>query len=497
VRYAEEVWNRGFERNRQPEDASRRVLELITILRKNGVTYELLETPGRDRIVGGYLILIDIDAKRKLLLQIIDVNYLSIPGEVEEIIRISKREESYLVLEEDEGLRKILDELLDSRVLVCKVRAAFSLSDENIDFQWAPSRLKSRIYEPSNEELKELIVSKYAIPVKISDNAEIDLSALDGGLTLIVGKKGSGKSNLSKTLVARLLEHGGRCLVFDINGEYEPATMRGRFIVLKPGENMFLNISGLGKELFITLMETIMGLPSSSVWELRRILDSLESKGLLSLKNLCNEIFFGRFNDLVKEALIRRLTVLRESGLFSDSEATDLDGLLKEASDKAIVINLRGLPRTFRQLIVETVLNKIVRMLEDGEIKPLFLFAEEAQSYLDEKAWEDYITRMRHIGLSVVFITNEPDSLMKFVYRQADNCFIFSLMNENDLSYISRMSKIDAESLMSLVPTLPVGKCLAFGNITSNIPVILSTDRENVFKTGGTRKVLLEAVSRS
>lgn len=334
------------------------------------------------------------------------------------------------------------------------------------------------------------------MPVKISENAEIDLSALDGGLTLIVGRKGSGKSNLSKTLVVRIIEHGGRCLVFDINGEYEPAAMRSKFLVLKPGENMFLSIAGLGKELFINLMETIMGLPPSSVWELRRILDSLEGRGLLSLKNLWNEVFFGRFNDLVKEALIRRLTVLKESGLFSD-EATDLDKLLREVSDKAIVINLRGLPRHFRQLIVETVLNKVVKMLEDGEIKPLFLFAEEAQSYLDEKTWEDYITRMRHIGLSVVFITNEPDSLMKFVYRQADNCFIFSLMNENDLSYISKMSKIDAESLMSLVPTLPVGKCLAFGNVTNNIPMVLSVEKENVFRTGGTRKVLLEAVSRN
>ncbi|MEM3648547.1 MAG: hypothetical protein QW506_05215, partial [Thermoproteota archaeon] len=120
----------------------------------------------------------------------------------------------------------------------------------------------------------------------------------------------------------------------------------------------------------------------------------------------------------------------------------------------------------------------------------------EAQSYLDEKAWEDYITRMRHIGLSVVFITNEPDSLMSFVYRQADNCFIFNLVNENDLNYISKMSKIDAESLISLIPTLPIGKCLAFGNVTGNIPVMLNIRRENVFGTGETRKVLL-AVPRS
>ncbi|MEM4610442.1 MAG: DUF87 domain-containing protein [Thermoproteota archaeon] len=341
------------------------------------------------------------------------------------------------------------------------------------------------------EELNALITSKYTIPVKISDDLEMDLNALDGSLTLIIGKKGSGKSNLSKTLIARILEHGGRCVVFDINGEYEPVAMRDRFLVLKPGENMFLSIPGLGKELFINLMETIMGLPPSSVWELRRILDSLENRNMLSLKNLWNEIVCGRINDLVKEALLRRITVLRESGLFRDSDATDLDRVFKEASNKALVINLKGLPKSFRQLIVETVLNKTVRMLENGEIKPLFLFAEEAQSYLDEKAWEDYITRMRHIGLSVVFITNEPDSLMSFVYRQADNCFIFNLVNENDLNYISKMSKIDAESLISLVPTLPIGKCLAFGNITANIPVMLNIRRENVFGTGGTRKVLL------
>ncbi|MEM2088225.1 MAG: DUF87 domain-containing protein, partial [Thermoproteota archaeon] len=353
---------------------------MITILRKSRITYELLETPGRDRIVGSYLILLDSTTNRKLLLQIIDVNYLSIPGEVEEIIRISKREDSYQVFEEDENLKKILDELMDSRILTCKVRAAFSLNDETIDFQWAPSRLKSRIYEPGVEELNELITSRYAIPVKIGDDLQIDLNALDGGLTLIVGKKGSGKSNLSKMLVTKLMEHGGRCIVFDINGEYEPATMKSRFLVLKPGVNMFLSISNLGKELFIALMETIMGLPPSSIWELRRILDSLENRNMLNLKNLWNEVVCGRFNDLVKEALVRRITVLRESGLFSDTVATDLDGVLKEASNRVLVINLKGLPKSFRQLIVETMLNKIVRMLEAGEIRPLFLFAEEAQS---------------------------------------------------------------------------------------------------------------------
>ncbi|MGQ9479116.1 MAG: ATP-binding protein [Thermoproteota archaeon] len=470
---------------------------MITILRKSGVTYELLETPGRDRIVGSYLIVLDSAAGRKLLLQIIDVNYLSVPGEIEEIIRISKREESYQVFEEDEHLRKILDELMDSRILTCKVRAAFSMDDDVIDFQWTPSRLKSRIYEPTIDELSLLIRKKYSIPVKIGEELQIDLGAFDGGLTLIIGKKGSGKSNLSKMLVTRIAEHGGRCLVFDVNGEYEPISQTRSFLVLKPGVNMLLSISSLGKELFLVLMETLMGLPPSSTWELRRILDSLEARNALTLRNLWNEVVTGRFNDLVKEAIVRRLTVLLESGLFKDTGSTDFERLFSDSSKKIIVIKLKGLPRVFRQLIVETVLNKIVKMLESGLIQPLFLFAEEAQTYLDEKAWEDYITRMRHIGFSVMFITNEPDSLMGFVYRQADNCFIFNLTNENDLNYISKMSKMDAESLMRLVPTLPVGRCIAFGNVTGNIPVLLSLQKESVFGTGGTRRVLLEATPRA
>ena len=45
--------------------------------------------------------------------------------------------------------------------------------------------------------------------------------AIDGNLTIITGKKESGKSHLSKILVSSLVASGAVVVIFDLNNEYE------------------------------------------------------------------------------------------------------------------------------------------------------------------------------------------------------------------------------------------------------------------------------------
>src|SRR5205807_7166297 len=49
---------------------------------------------------------------------------------------------------------------------------------------------------------------------------QIDAGGLDGGLNIITGRKGTGKSHLAKLLLLSMAGLGAPCIVLDVNGEY-------------------------------------------------------------------------------------------------------------------------------------------------------------------------------------------------------------------------------------------------------------------------------------
>ena len=60
---------------------------------------------------------------------------------------------------------------------------------------------------------------------KDSSLLTIDASALDGTLNIITGKKGCGKSHLSKLLMVNLVGYKATVVIFDLNGEYSSLGM--------------------------------------------------------------------------------------------------------------------------------------------------------------------------------------------------------------------------------------------------------------------------------
>src|SRR5437773_12020915 len=62
------------------------------------------------------------------------------------------------------------------------------------------------------------------MPVKLGHNdgepISVDASGLDGGLNIITGRKGTGKSHLAKLLLLSMAGLGAPCVVLDVNGEY-------------------------------------------------------------------------------------------------------------------------------------------------------------------------------------------------------------------------------------------------------------------------------------
>jgi DNA helicase HerA-like ATPase len=141
-----------------------------------------------------------------------------------------------------------------------------------------------------------------------------------------------------------------------------------------------------------------------------------------------------------------------------------------------------------RRMVVELILNKLVDLLENDIIPPIFLFAEEAHMYIRETYWEDIITRMRHFGIYPTFITNQPDAIGDGIYRQADNIFLFNFTNDSDLEKISKVSLADSDTVKSLVKTLPHRSCLIIGKVVSDLPIVLEVAPLDTIALGETKK---------
>ncbi|MEM3507197.1 MAG: DUF87 domain-containing protein, partial [Candidatus Bathyarchaeia archaeon] len=447
----------------------------MKIYRKENDVLQLLCYPEEVVKKGEYLLIEDRKLKKGLIVQVIDVQYANIPGILEDILRDIMAEESMDGEEYDPfEISSQITVLKDARLLVCKIRGTIEDGKLIPSFSWIPSRISSRI---SNFFIEKTIQTRIALPIKLgyTDSKEeliVDAKSLDGKLNIITGKKGTGKSHLSKLLILSLIDYGAPCIILDINGEYinlglnkdnEKNDYKEKIFVLNPGKELKFSINKLEKKAFLNMLIYGLDLPTNSARVFSRIWNELEKQGRLNLKTLNECIQRWSCHESIKDALQSRFESILDSNLFTDdfNEAIDFEAIVEKISEGgAIVINLKNKSSMSRRMIVELILNKLVELLSLSKLKAIFLFAEEAHLYLRETYWDDVVTRMRHIGLFTTFITNQPDTIKESIYRQADNIFLFNFMNERDLEAVSRFSKIDAESIKSIVRDLPPYYCL-------------------------------------
>ena len=153
-----------------------------------------------------------------------------------------------------------------------------------------------------------------------------------------------------------------------------------------------------------------------------------------------------------------------------------------------MIVNMGTFAPTIRHMVVELILNKLVELLGNDVIPPIFLFAEEAHLYIKETYWDDIITRMRHFGIYSTFITNHPEALGEGILRQVDNIFLFNFVNESDLERISKISLVDKDTIKSIVRTLPQRHSLLIGKMVQELPIVVKVPQLDIKTYGETKK---------
>jgi DNA helicase HerA-like ATPase len=445
------------------------------------------------------------------------VQFANIPGVLEELLR-SLPDGGESIQGEDFDPLQIaphITRIQDASILVCKIRATLENDFLSPSSSWLPSRSRSVIKKLPITTLMKLAKSDTKLPILLGGTREsslltIDASSLDGGLNIITGKKGTGKSHMSKLLMLNLVEYKATVVVLDLNGEYlslgmtsdgKPNTYSNKVHVLTPSQNFRICLQQLNLHVVLGILIHALHLPGTSAREFRRIWQSLKEKDMLTLHELGEAIRNWNCNQHVRDALFSRYHSLLNSGFLTDNptEATALEDCLFKAKEKggALVVNLKNTSAIDRQIVVEYVLGKLVEMLASWKLKASFLFAEEAHLYLRETYWDDIVTRMRHLGIFTTFITNQPDTIRDNIYRQADNIFLFNFTNEHDLDVVSRAARVDVETVRSIARDLPPHYCLVLGKAVSDFPIVIRVKALDVKTMGETRLFFKDASQAS
>ncbi len=478
----------------------------MRLYKKEGNSIQILSSPKDDVEKGDYLLVEDTNVNRKLITQVIDVQFASVPGLLEELLRDSTTgEQIYGENFDPLGVSSHINHIQDARMLLCKIRGTIVNDKLRVNSSWLPSRSKSGITKISINSLLAHVRGKEDLPINIGetkDASPLNITAhdLDGRLNIITGKKGTGKSHLSKLLVLGLVDYKATVVVLDLNGEYAGLGLSAngggnkysdRVHVLTPGANFRVSLSQMGISVILKILVHALDLPGTSTREFKRIWKSLRQQGKFTLQDLGEAIRKCSCNLHVRDALFSRYYSLVNSGFFTDNDeaATSFEKLFEEtrADGGALIINLRDVSSIDRQIVLEYTLGNLVKLLNQWKIKSVFLFAEEAHLYLRETYWEDIVTRMRHFGLFTNFVTNQPDTIKENIYRQADSIFLFNFTNERDLETVSKAARVDSETVKSIAQELPPHYCLLIGRAVKDFPVMVKVRALDIKTMGQTR----------
>ncbi len=459
-----------------------------------GDVIKLIYNPfNEDLEIGDGIKVIEKMSKRGILCQVIEeetIDYQSIVEEQLRKVAVEKFEKREHIVEGD--LATI--DLKNLKVAILKIRKQIRIKDGNEIFEswdgWVPSRSSDVTIAKSEEILLKLVEDKPA-SIRIGstrDGKDIDIRGKNlEHVNVITSVKGAGKSHLSKVLLWRLIKQGARCIVFDVNAEYvalpkidEEPDKKG-VVVVRLGRDLKVGIVDFGFEKIVSMLadgQSPKSLENFSVEFADKFEDLKSSNEFVPFSWLIERLDLSGMNDMNKKALKRGLLHIKTLGIFAEKkEEASLEILLKKIeSGGSIVVDLSEVsPRSMHQL-VPVVVNKIKDKVRGGSYH--FLFFEEAHTYLEEEDVLDLITRIRHYGASLFFITNTISKLPETALKQIDNLFLLQLLHDEDIRKVSSCGLLDDESIEAFAKKIPIRNVVMVGkNSTQGYPIRFIPDK--------------------
>jgi hypothetical protein len=436
--------------------------------------------------------------------QVIDVEYANLPGIVEHMLRKSIMGHSQVEQIVDPKIESYLHTLTDHKLAITKIRGTVKSGIYEPGFtELSASRSTSQVRLLEPEELLDItaVDSKYPADfarLVSSEGLDYSLPLDKFGINLVTGMKGSGKSYAAKRLLLRLIENGKVVVVLDLNGEYinlwkdedgNPNDYYNHIQVLNPKAKasspdtyrLRIPLSEIGYDDLASFVN--ISTDTQMYNELIRFWH--EKKGeTFDLNDLEDWTQNNVKNEATRTGLLGKIGAAKALNLFGPFDMKSMIVKLEKKGGGAQIINLRRSNRKEREVIVRVVVGNISRYRHRGEVRPLVLFAEEAQLYVETEMWDNLLTRMRHYGIFPTFITNDPRTLPDEVFSLCDNLMAFRFHNRDDLRQISKAKVID-EATVDMLRQVRNTQCILIGDMTGDFPLLLEIKPEEGVMMGG------------
>lgn len=475
-------------------------MKRTNILNKKGDEIYILLRPEENLRIGECLNIGGIVA------QVIDIEYATLPGILEHILRKSLLGEPEVKEQSQEEVRTLLDTVADHRLAIAKIRGRLSKDGYQhglIEFSIARSNTPIIKIEP--EEFLRLLGIESPFEASFAQlltnpPAEFKLLLDRLGINLITGMKGSGKSYSAKKILLRLIEKGKVTLVFDLNGEYlnlwrDDSSRPGDYAAYIKVLNPRATRATANEIPFRIPLEEVSYDEFADFTNIDRttqmynelIIFWSNQRGSFDLNDL-EQYVRGIQNEFVRRGLEGKIRAARAMNLFGPSDIAGLITDLQETGG-ALVLNLTNVTRKEREVLVKFVMRRLAYLGRQNQIKPISVFVEEAQLYISREMVDDLLTRMRHYGIFPTFITNDPRTLPSEVFSLCDNLISFRFHNPDDLAQIAKAKMIDVETL-ELLRQIQDRQCIVIGNVTKNFPLLMEIMPEPNVMMGGETKQL-------
>ena len=119
---------------------------------------------------GDYLLIEDSIVNKKLITQVIDVQFASVPGLLEELLRDSISEDQVYGENFDPlGISSHINHIQDARMLICKIRGTILNDGLHVNSSWLPCRSTSGITKIPINSLLAHYGDQEKLPINIGE----------------------------------------------------------------------------------------------------------------------------------------------------------------------------------------------------------------------------------------------------------------------------------------------------------------------------------------
>jgi hypothetical protein len=318
----------------------------------------------------------------------------------------------------------------------------------------------------------------------------LDANSLVQKHCCILAKTGSGKSYTAGVIIEELIERGVPLFIIDPHGEYaslkepnddpEEIEKMSYYGISPKGYGDKIRVYVPPNSPFLDRADGVLRLDGTNltpeeIVDLTGITNSTQQALLYqAIKNLRDEDY--TIEDIISEVesfkhnarigLLGHLEKILDSGLFG-KDPTPIDILLQK--DRAIVLDMRGVPPEHQELIVSRVCSRLFEMRKREEVPPGMIVIEEAHNFIPErgmgKAVSTQIMRTiasegRKFGLGLLVISQRPARVDKNVVSQCNTQIILRITNPNDLNAIKKGVEGLTSEMVGEIKRLPPGTAM-------------------------------------